>query len=98
MTRRPSIWVFTALLASSALAFPLFAQSPSGPIAPQAGIAVQQAPQPRIGVRVALVNTPVTVRDSKGQMVHTLDAKDFHGYPRDGVGFNCTADQAYCHR
>jgi VWFA-related protein len=57
----------------------LAAQSPSGPISPQAGTAIQQAPpQPKIGVRVALVNTPVTVRDSKGQMVHTLDIKDFH--------------------
>jgi VWFA-related protein len=57
----------------------LAAQSPSGPISPQAGTAIQQAPpQPKIGVRVALVNTPVTVRDSKGQMVHTLDLKDFH--------------------
>ena len=57
----------------------LAAQSPSGPISPQAGTAIQQAPrQPKIGVRVALVNTPVTVRDSKGQMVHALDIKDFH--------------------
>lgn len=57
----------------------LAAQSPSGPISPQPGAAIQQAPPPpKIGVRVALVNTPVTVRDSKGQMVHTLDIKDFH--------------------
>lgn len=57
----------------------LAAQSPSGPISPQAGTAIQQAPpQPKIGVRVALVNTPVTVRNSKGQMIHTLDIKDFH--------------------
>jgi VWFA-related protein len=56
----------------------LSAQSPSGPLTPQPGVAVQQPPPlPKIGVRVALVNTPVTVRDSKGQMVHTLDAKDF---------------------
>jgi VWFA-related protein len=62
----------------SASVFPLAAQSPSGPMAPQPGSAVQQAPaQAKIGVRVALVNTPVTVRDSKGQMVDTLEAKDF---------------------
>src|SRR2546430_1788910 len=55
------------------------AQSPSGPISPQPGTSVQQAPpQAKIGVRVALVNTAVTVHDSKGQMVHTLDLKDFH--------------------
>jgi VWFA-related protein len=60
-------------------ALPLAAQSPSGPIAPQPSTTAQQSPsQPKIGVHVALVNTPVTVRDSKGQMVHSLDAKDFH--------------------
>jgi len=57
----------------------LSAQSPSGPISPQPGTSVQQGPpQPKIGVRVALVNTPVTVRDSKGHMVHTLEVKDFY--------------------
>ena len=57
----------------------LKAQSPSGPISPQPRTSIQEGPQqPKIGVRVALVNTPVTVRDSKGQMVHTLDVKDFH--------------------
>jgi VWFA-related protein len=56
----------------------LFAQT-SGPIAPQPGTAIQQAPQrdAKIGVSVALVNTPITVRDNKGNMIHTLDAKDF---------------------
>jgi len=56
----------------------LAAQSPSGPVTPQPGAAVQQPPaQAKIGVSVSLVNTPITVRDSKGQMIHTLDAKDF---------------------
>src|SRR5690349_18809572 len=56
----------------------LIAQSPSGPIVPQPGNPVQQPPpKPKIGVRVTLVNTPVTVRDAKGQMVPNLDAKDF---------------------
>ena len=31
----------------------------------------------RLKVRVSLVNTPVTVRDGKGQMIHDLDAKNF---------------------
>jgi VWFA-related protein len=66
------------LLALTVSAFPLRAQSPSGPMRPQPGAAVQQGPeQAKIGVSVALVNTPVTVRDSKGQMIHNLDAKDF---------------------
>jgi VWFA-related protein len=57
----------------------LSAQSSSGPISPQPGTSVQQGPpQPKIGVRVTLVNTPVTVRDSKGHMVHTLEVKDFY--------------------
>ena len=29
-------------------------------------------------VQSVLVNTPVTVRDAKGEMVHNLEKKDFH--------------------
>ena len=57
-----------------------FAQAPEGPMAPKPGVVVQQAPgaeQGRLKVRVALVSTPVTVRDDHGQMIHDLDAKDF---------------------
>ena len=57
-----------------------FSQAPEGPIAPKAGTVVQRAPpeaQARLKVRVSLVNTPVTVRDGSGQMVHDLDAKNF---------------------
>jgi VWFA-related protein len=57
-----------------------FAQAPEGPIAPKPGTVVQQAPpeaEARLKVRVSLVNTPVTVRDGSGQMIHDLDAKDF---------------------
>jgi VWFA-related protein len=59
---------------------PAHAQAPSGPIPPKPGAAVQQAPKdlPKVKVRVALVNTPVTVRDSRGEMVHNLEAQDFH--------------------
>jgi len=32
---------------------------------------------PKVRVQVALVNTPVTVRDSHGEMVHNLEARDF---------------------
>jgi VWFA-related protein len=75
--RAPFRLLLLALSMGSACS--LAAQSQSGPISPQPGTSIQQAPpQPKIGVRVALVNTPVTVRDSKGQMVHTLDVKDFH--------------------
>lgn len=69
------VWPVFALLAA---AWPLSAQSPSGPITPQPGAPVQQPPPPpKIGVRVTLVSTPVTVRDAKGQIVANLDAKDF---------------------
>jgi len=59
---------------------PARAQAPSGPIAPKPGAEVQQPPkdtQAKVKVRVALVNTPVTVRDGRGDMVHNLEARDF---------------------
>src|SRR5439155_24379718 len=55
----------------------LLAQAPTGPLPPKPGVAVQQPPKNEIKVQVALVMTPVTVRDSRGDMVHNLDAKDF---------------------
>src|SRR5216117_3100361 len=56
------------------------AQSPSGPISPKAGVEVQLPPkdtQAKVKVQVALVNTPVTVRDARGEMVNNLEAQDF---------------------
>lgn len=75
----------------------LRAQSPSGPLAPQPGSPIQQAPQqPKIVSRVALVNTPVTVRDAKGEMVHDLDQKDFrvtdNGIPQKITHFDLGGD------
>jgi VWFA-related protein len=86
-----------AVIGAMASVWPLAAQSPTGPIAPQAGVAVQQPPaQAKIGVSVALVNTPVTVRDSKGQMINTLDAKDFrvtdNGVPQRVLHFDMGGD------
>lgn len=69
--------VLVALLAGTGV---LRAQAPEGPMAPRPGQPVQRTPpdaQAKLKVRVALVNMPVTVRDSKGDMVHDLDAKDF---------------------
>jgi VWFA-related protein len=51
------------------------AQAPDGPITAPPGVATQQ--EPKIKVRSMLVNTPVTVRDGKGEMVHTLEEADF---------------------
>src|SRR5438309_4645845 len=56
------------------------AQAPSGPIPPKPGVEVQLPPkdtQAKVKVQVALVNTPVTVRDGRGEMVHNLEARDF---------------------
>jgi VWFA-related protein len=55
-------------------------QAPSGPIPPKPGVEVQLPPagtQAKVKVHVALVNTPVTVRDGRGDMVHNLEARDF---------------------
>ena len=55
------------------------AQAPDGPIDPQPGVEVQKAPpETTIKLQTVLVNTPVTVRDANGQMVHNLEVKDFH--------------------
>src|SRR5271168_5589224 len=55
-----------------------FAQAPEGPMTPPPSVTIQQAPrQNALRVQVTLVNTPVVVRNSKGEMVHNLDAKDF---------------------
>jgi VWFA-related protein len=55
----------------------LVAQAPTGPLPPKPGVSVQQPPKSEIKVQVALVTTPVTVRDGRGEMVHNLEAKDF---------------------
>jgi VWFA-related protein len=55
-------------------------QAPSGPLPPKPGSEIQQSPAEKkstVRVRVALVNTPVTVRDSRGEMVHDLEAGNF---------------------
>src|SRR5258708_20263360 len=59
---------------------PACGQSPSGPVAPKPGVEVQLPPkdtQAKVRVRVALVNTPVTVRNGRGEMVHDLEAGNF---------------------
>ena len=53
------------------------AQAPTGPLPPKPGAPIQQPPKNEIKVQVALVTTPVTVRDGRGEMVHDLEAKDF---------------------
>jgi VWFA-related protein len=71
-------WICVAALLVAASGS-LQAQAPAGPIEPKPGSQVQAAPpEAKVRVRVTLVNTPVTVRDSSGRMVNNLDVKDFH--------------------
>src|ERR1700730_7701874 len=87
MMKPPFLFALLAVLTSAALFHgdSVPAQAPTGPITPQAGTPVQQPPpQSKIVTRVSLVNTPATVKDANGQMVNTLDAKEFH-ITDDGV-------------
>lgn len=64
------------LLAGAALTGAARAQAPEGPIVLKPGATVQ-APPAQIRVQVELVSTPVTVRDKSGDLVLTLQQKDF---------------------
>jgi VWFA-related protein len=99
MRKPPLLAASLAVLAgaSSVLTQGVSAQAPTGPITPQPGTPVQQAPAgSKIVTRVALVNTPVTVRDANGHMVHSLDAKDFqvtdNGIPQQITHFDLGGD------
>jgi VWFA-related protein len=91
-----------ALLLSALLAFgagAVFAQSPDGPMIPRPDVPIQQAPkksETTLKARVVLVNAPVTVRDSKDQIVTNLEAKDFllmdHGVPQTISHFDVGGD------
>src|SRR5215471_17778783 len=65
------------LFASS---FSAFAQAPEGPMTPRLNTPVQQTPAEvlaKLTARVTLVTAPVTVRDSRGAMIHDLEQQDF---------------------
>ena len=99
MRKPPFLVTLLAMLAGaillSAPSAPVSGQAPTGPITPQPGTAIQQAP-PKIVTRVSLVNTPVTVKDGNGQMVNTLDAKNFqvtdNGVPQQITHFDLGGD------
>jgi len=83
--------ILTAILAGFAVGFALgatnvaLAQAPSGPLPPQPGQAVQKPPQgtqrkpldQSIRVRVNLVNTPVVVHDTRGELILDLEENNF---------------------
>ena len=97
--RYPAKFVFllSAFLAFGACAS--FAQSPDGPMVPRPDVPIQQTPkrsETTLKARVVLVNAPVTVRDSKDQIVTSLEAKDFqltdHGVPQTISYFDVGGD------
>jgi VWFA-related protein len=71
-----------------------YGQAPEGPMTPAPDAKIQQAP--KIAVRSLLVTTPVTVRDEKGEMVHSLEEADFHitdnGVPQRITHFDLGGD------
>ncbi len=76
---RPIVTLGVAALAAAFVlgAAPVPAQQPQGPIPPKPGAAVQKPPDSSIRVRVALVNTPVTVHDAQGELILDLAKTDF---------------------
>ncbi|HET7107046.1 MAG TPA: VWA domain-containing protein [Candidatus Acidoferrum sp.] len=67
--------IFAGVLALVALPHAR-AQAPEGPMIPPAGTPIQKGPE-TIKLQTVLVNTPVTVRNEKGEMVHSLEESDF---------------------
>ena len=87
------------LLLSLLFAHSLFAQAPEGPLPPRPGTQIQATPPEalaKLTARVTLVNTPVTVRDSHGAMIHDLDEEDFrvtdNGIPQTITHFDIGGD------
>ena len=71
-----ALWIAGGILLAARSAF---GQAPEGPIEPQPGVELQKAPPTAtFRVQTVLVNTPVTVRNASGEMVHNLEVKDFH--------------------
>jgi VWFA-related protein len=75
------------------------AQAPPGPLGSKPGVAIQLPPkdtQAKVKVQVTLVNTPATVRDGHGEMVHNLEARDFkvtdNGVPQQISHFDLGGD------
>src|SRR4029077_18038851 len=79
MGRISAAWM-TIVFVLALAGVPARAPAPSGPLPAKPGAEVQQPPkdtQARVKVQVALVNTPVTVRNSRGDMVNDLEAGNF---------------------
>src|SRR5260370_6773884 len=89
--------LFAGMFTLAAVALPdARAQAPDGPMIPQPGAPIQQGPPSPIKIRTVLVNTPVTVMNEKGEMVHDLEESDFritdNGAPQKITHFNLGGD------
>src|SRR5258706_2129932 len=97
MRPRSSLFALPPFVAGASLLPP---QSPKGPITPQRGTRVQRPPgKTKMVTAVSLVNTPVTVKDAHGQLVDTLDTKDFqvtdNGVPQEITHFDLGGDPLF---
>jgi VWFA-related protein len=97
MKMKMHLAIFTGLFAMATVVLPrAWAQAPDGPMIPQPGVPIQKAPPSPIKVRTVLVNTPVTVRNEEGEMVHDLEESDFritdNGAPQKITHFNLGGD------
>ena len=100
--RKMSVWrklAFALSILVFSVASPGLAQTPDGPMVPRPDVPIQQGPkraQTTIKSNVVLVNAPVTVRDSKDQIVTSLAAADFrltdHGVPQTISHFDVGTD------
>ncbi|HET9803437.1 MAG TPA: VWA domain-containing protein [Candidatus Acidoferrum sp.] len=91
-----SLFGLILLVSTSA---PARAQSTDGPMVPRPGVPIQQAPkraETTLKAKVVLVNAPVTVRNSRNEIVTSLDASDFqltdHGVPQKISHFDVGTD------
>jgi len=99
MLIRSRISLLFFAIALTSVSSPVFAQTPDGPMVPRPDVPIQQAPrrsETTIKSKVVLVNAPVTVRDSKDQIVTSLEAADFrltdHGIPQTISHFDVGTD------
>jgi len=89
-----------AVLCCSICVQSVMAQAPEGPLPPPPpGTKIQPSPPEalaKISARVTLVNTPVTVHDANGAMLHDLDENDFvitdNGVPQKITHFDVGGD------
>jgi len=89
-------WIFAGVATLQAFSLPCArSQAPAGPLVLEPGAPIPKEPA-TIKVRTLLVNTPVTVRNEKGEMVNNLEEGDFritdNGVPQKITHFNLGGD------